>query len=190
MENEFFNNLNNELAALFNGLLSEPYAGMFRRQPEVLVGGTMEADGNYHLYMVGKEVTEADRGTFNLSVDADTSLVFRYPSVIQVRFTLCAQGLPPKQILRAQDRLMTFFFDNKMMEPLLPAAFGKYPALLERMKSKHAEIKVREENGPLNEFRFAFDYCGFYHSGNFVRQETRTKARVIEFANEANERSN
>ena len=95
---------------------------------------------------------------------------------------------------------MTFFFDNKLMEPIYPDSLNQYPALSERMKSRHAEFKVRNETAffshpalgreALKDFRFAFDYCTLYHSGNFVRQETRTKARVFEFANETNERSN
>ena len=199
MENDFLITVTEELATLFNSLLSDSAGGMFRRQHEVMVGGSPTGDSNYHLYLVGKEITQSDRGTFSTPVDKDTHLVFRSPSVMQLSYLMCAQGLPPKQVLRAQDRLMTFFFDNKMMEPILPESLLQHAALAERLKSRHAELKIREEasllpphfrtSEGLSDFRFAFDYSGLYHSGNYVRQESRAKVRVIEFANETNERS-
>jgi len=199
MENDFLITVTEGLAKLFNDLLSESGVGMFRRQHEVVVGGSPSGDSNFHLYLVTKDITQSDRGTFTVPSDKDTHLVFRSPSVIQMSYALVAQGLAPRQVLRAQDRLMTFFFDNKMMEPILPESLKQHPALAERIKSRHAELKVREDLSLLppsfqskeflNEFRFAFDYSGLYHSGNYVRQESRAKVRVIEFANENNERS-
>ncbi len=190
---DYFANLAQSMTTLLNGVLKDN-GGLFRRAPQVVFGvPASTTSGDFHLYVVGKSGLDQEKGTFLSDNSKDKYLVFRNPTRLTVSFSLVGLNLPSSATLRAYDKLCAFFFDSKTFEPFLPESFQSVPTLFDRMKAHKAEIRMREvsfdpKSLPREEFQFHFDYQALYHSGNPLREEYKTKQRVIDI-NDSTERN-
>jgi len=190
---DYFSYLAQSMTTLLNGVLKDN-GGLFRRSPQVVFGVPVTpVSGDFHLYIVGKSGLDHEKGTFLSEADNDKFLVFRNPTRLTVSFRLVGLNLPSSATLRAYDKLCAFFFDSKTIDPFLPDSLHKAPALFERLRACKAEIRMRELSldspaMPREEFQFHFDYLALYHSGNALREEHKTKQRVIDL-NDSTERN-
>jgi len=188
-----------QMASLLNTILREDGIQLFRRQSQVVVGGADTASGNdFTLTYTAKAGSEADKGSFSYKTSQDRFLVFRSPSRLTVGFTLVGRALPAAQQAKAYDKLMTYFFDHRAIDPFVPEEFKKFPPLHEKLLAGKAELKVNDMGiankagfaSPSGDpFYFSFDYIALYHSGNPLREEVTAKSRVVEMNNENSERS-
>lgn len=187
--NNYLNHLCESIAGLLTNVVGESSFPLLRRSSQVQLTAPYQNSNDFHLCLVGKEIMEDDKGSFTASQPPDRVFVFRNPVRMRVSFTLVSWGLARNHALKAHDRLTSYFFDNRSVEAFLPESFKKFPALLERMQSKRAELNVREVATNLGSvsssgnFEFGFDYTALYHSGNMLREESRVKSRVLEFNN-------
>lgn len=190
-EQNFFENLSQGLADLLNQVLSEP-AGLFRRGRTVIAGQTNESNNsNYTLQLLEPRWNELEKGTFTIRKSEDVFLVYRNPSKVTVRYALLASDLQTNEVLNAYDKIHSYFFDHRTLEPIIPTHLRNNPFLNERLTSLKAEIRPiasQELSFKGNEFsslfQFSFDYTALYHSGNALREETKTKSRIFEFGSE------
>lgn len=189
----YLNHLCESVARLMNGIVSERSIPLLRQPPQVVLTAPYPGSTDFHLCMVGRELLEDDKGSFRCSVLPDGFLVFRSPVRMRTSFSLVGTSVNHGWALKAYDRLTTYFFDNRSVGPFLPESFAKYPDLYDRMKGHRGEIRVRQQTAETvsnNGFSFGFDYIALYHSGNPLREEQRTKTRIIEMnSNDAHERS-
>jgi hypothetical protein len=192
-QTEFFAHLAEAMTSLLNGVLKESAFALFRRSPEVVFGGPSGVvSPDFHLNMIGRSINESDKGTFNVPLPPDRFVVYRVPARVTASFTLVGRGIPAITSLKAYDKLYSYFFDHRSLEPFVPEGYRRRSGLYERLLSQKAEIKVRPDVAPITSgelFQFTFDYLALYHSGNPLREEVRTKQRVIEYSNDPNERS-
>ncbi len=188
---DYFTNLAQSMTLLLNGVLKDS-ASLFRRSPQVVFGSPLSAASqDFHLYIVGKSGLDQEKGTFLCESAQDKFVVFRNPSRMTISFSLVGTAVPSAIALRAYDKLCAFFFDSRTIDPFLPEGFKAFPALFDRMRAHKADIRIqsREPNTTRGEeFRFDFDYMALYHSGNPLREEHKTKQRVIDI-NDGTERS-
>ncbi len=181
--NSFLNHLCESMAELLNGVVAERSFPFLRSTPQVVLTTPSDKSPDLHLCVIERALVEDDKGSFNCALPPDRYLVFRNPVEMRVSFQLVGMGLNRMQSLGAYDRLTSFFFDNRSIEPFLPTSYAKYSSLFEKLKSRKAELKFRgqEKNfDPRQNFSFGFDYLALYHSGNPMREEQRVKTRVIE----------
>src|SRR5438045_2474240 len=121
---------------MLNRSLQDPFVGIFRRQPQVLLaGGREDLDSMFYLRLVGREFLESERGTFSSSLDGDNFFVFRVPAHVRSSFELRSRGLSPQQLLRSEDKLVSFFFENRLLETILPESLKLFPALWDRLRA-------------------------------------------------------
>lgn len=195
-QSEFITHVTRNVAGLLNTILREDGLQLFRRNPQVVIGHSeMLGNGDFHLDYSLRTGSENDKGSFNYKTAQDRFIVFRTPSRMTVSFLLSAKGLNAQLQSRSYDRLMTYFFDHRAIDPFVPEAFKKFPPLYERLLAGKAELKVNEvglssrSNNGSDQFLFSFDYVALYHSGNPLREELTAKSRVVEMVNENSERS-
>ena len=197
----FFAYLAEGVVSLMNDILKEGGLSLFRKANEVeLASGSSMGSANFQLHLLKKSEPEDSKGTFSINSGSasasDRVVVFRNPTRIAVTFALVAQNLPAEKQLRAMDKLSTFFFDNRSVEPFVPPGYGQYPQLMDKLKASKAEFKLSIESPfsstqteAVKTFCFAFDYLALYHSGNPLREERIAKQRVIEYSTDPSERS-
>ncbi|MBI4403744.1 MAG: hypothetical protein HY537_06270 [Deltaproteobacteria bacterium] len=187
-EIDYFGNLGRGMERLFNEVLKEDGIALFRRHPRVVFGAESSALSNdLALSITSKTLMDGDKGTFTCLNGSDVYLIFRSPSPVKVSFLLSGVRLQAQQKLRLDNRLMSYFFDNKGIDPILPDNLKEFPALFERLNQQKAEIQIRNEtmaSADTNLFRFTFDYIALYHSGNPLRVEQKVKQRVIDYTND------
>jgi hypothetical protein len=189
---DFFASIAEGTTNLLRGVLRESGYSLFRKGPEVVFGkAPTGSDYDYHLVLVAQSVSELEKGTFNVAVPPDRFLVYRNPSRITISFALMANGLPSSQALRAHDKLYSYFFDNRAIDAFLPESLRGRVGLCDRLTSQKAELRMKvDPDGDkawLYEsvpelFLFQFDYLALFHSGNPLREEVRTKQRVIDYS--------
>jgi len=137
-----------------------------------------------------KSLSDGEKGSFTCASEDEGFLVFRNPVKIKTSFALVGPGVSVPQALRAQDRLMSYFFDHRTIDPYMLEHFLKYPKLHEKLSAQKAELRMTDVvEKDFGGFYFGFDYTALYHSGNPLREEQRAKMRVLDFANEQTERS-
>ncbi len=180
---DYFNHVARAVVNLLNEVLKEEGNHFFRKTPQVVLGYSNGDD--YALTLGGNVQIEQDKGTFTAFMGEDRFMVFRNPGKITLPFSLAGQGT---QSLKAYDRLMSYFFDHRSIDPFVPERFKMYPPLYERLAGYKAELKLREQDSLSADYlSFGFDYSALYHSGNCLREETKTKQRVINL-NDSSER--
>lgn len=191
---DFYGQLAQGVLGLMNDILKENGLSLFRRSTQVELASPQGNGAIFQLHLVGKSECEDSKGTFSINIPNDRVMVFRNPTKVSVSFILTGTGVSVDQRMRAWDKLSTYFFDNKTVEPFLPTGFQRFPALWEKMRAQKAEFRPTAESPspnalPLEETLFAFDYVALYHSGNPLREEKVAKQRVIEYSNDHSERS-
>lgn len=197
----YFTHLSQQVAEMLNRVLKEDGFSFFRKHAAVTFGNGGPASA-YVLSLVRAVETAEDRGTFTAKLpgDNDRFVVYRSPTRMTASFLLEGKSLPASERLDALDKLTQYFFDNRTIDPILPENFAVSTSLRERMLSAKAELRqvdvqpfVSSQGQSLatmsDRFVFAFDYCALFHSGNVLREETKTKQRVIDL-NDTNQRSN
>lgn len=187
----YFETLGNGVAGLISSILDEPGL-LFRRSRQVVFGPLTSANRqDYSLRIVSQSGMDTSSGTFNTKTSDDRFLVFRSPVKLTVGFSLLADGMGGAANMKAYDKLYSYFFDHKTIEPYLPESVRTQGALYEKLSSFKAELKVRPAAEDASKsgldadvFRFDFDYTALYHSGNPLREEFKAKTRVFDFTNE------
>ena len=190
---DYFSHLTRSVAQMLQSILCDQ-GSIFRRGPQVVVGNALTPSGlDFYLGMNQRRIHEQDKGTFSCPVASEKFLVFRNPVKVCVGFSLRANNFHAEHRMRAYDKLVSFFFDQKSIEPFLPLAYQEYPGLYGRLASAKAELRINDapitDGSGLDSFQFNFDYLALYHSGNPLREEQKTKQRVIEYFNGSTERS-
>lgn len=188
---DFIGHVGRSIAEKLNEVLREEGLQLFRRHPQVILGAPDGLSGSdFYLQYTATTAMEGDKGSFSYMTSQDRFLVFRSPSRMTLNFTLSARGLTPAAQSRAYDRLLSFFFDHRGIDPYVPNYFRSFPPLNEKLLSGKAELRVSEMGIPTGDhFFFSFSYVALYHSGNPLREEVKAKTRVVELANESSERS-
>lgn len=197
-EPTFYSHLYRSMGNWLTEILREPSLNPFRRTPQVKLGAPSSPfDEDFHLVYAGKRHLDSDKGTFTVAMEEERLLVFRAPVRMAASFVLMGGPLAAPHVMRAYDRLTTYFFDNRTMDPFLPEAFRSYPALYARLSAHKAELALAEEPAALGaateerteragRLRLGLVYTALYHSGSPLREETRVTSRVIDYQNDKN----
>ncbi len=192
--NNFMNHLCHSVAYLLGEIVAERSIPLIRSNPQVVLTAPFPTSQDFHLCLLGRQLLDEDKGSFSSASTSDGILVFRNPVRVKLSFALIGTGVSRTQSLKANDRLTSYFFDTRAIEPFLPQDFQRYPALFERMRATKVELRMRDQltdsiSSNLSSFVFGFDYAALYHSGNPLREEQRVKTRIIDFNSDSNERS-
>jgi hypothetical protein len=171
---DYFSSVTSGLVNLLNDILKEEGSSLFRRGPQVIYGSQSGSD--YALSLRGSIDITQEKDTFISPVSDDRFLVFRIPGKIRMPFVLTGPG---NHSFSAYDKLLSYFFDHRSLDPFVPERLKRYPPLYERIFSHKAEIRMKQ--GDASSLSFGFEYSALYHSGNFLREEAKTKQRVVEF---------
>lgn len=190
MSATYFSFLTQSLAEHLGNVIGD--RRFFRRSPAVVFGQS-GSGSDMTLYLTGQKILEPSRGTMNFRNGSANFLVFKKPARVQYSFLLHGKNLSASTKLEVFDKLMTYFFDTQSIQPFVPAAYNKYPALYEFLKQQPASFDMPLTGAatpgepPDDEFNFPFQYTALYHSGNLFREDAAVSERVIDYP--ANERS-
>src|SRR5262249_1276923 len=119
-QKDFLIHLTRSISDFVQGILNEGSFGFFRRSPQVVLGNALIASStDFYLAISRRTIQGQDKGTFNCPVGLERFLVFRNPEKIRFEFTLSANNLHSESRLRALDKLVSFFFDHRTIEPFI-----------------------------------------------------------------------
>lgn len=172
------------ISKLLNEIVSDGSSSLFRKTPQVVLTQAAQGSTDLHLSLIKKTMSDTEKGTFTSPFGENGFMVFRNPVRLKATFSLVGTAITNASSLRAMDQLMGYFFDHRTLEPILPKSFSKYPKLFEKMASQKAELRMTEADASQTQsqgFFFTFEYLALYHSGNPLREELKTKTRIIDF---------
>jgi len=183
-QTNYLSHLNESLATLMAQVLddSAPLTGMLGlfRRPQTL------ATGGYTLDLLRHEIVEENKGTLLDPVNDERVLVFRTPARLKATFRLSHHSLSGPARLAALDKLTSWFFDHRSLEPFFPESMAQFPALRDALTTQRADLRlVAPAEPPPFGFHFVFEYAALYHSGTALREEVRVRTRTVVFPDNA-----
>ncbi len=188
MSNNFLKNLTRSVEEILTEVLAADAYTLFKRSARVVSGVPFSPSStDYHLVFVGQEWSSREQGTFRCEDGKGASLVLRNPSRIRVTYQLLAAQGAVTSRLEAWDRLVAFFFDNPVRDPILPEALKEIPGLYDRLNQEKAVFALLPPVAPTNVLsgqepvHLSFQYSALYHSGAVLNKESLVKQRVIEY---------
>jgi hypothetical protein len=183
---DYLNFLCQEVSKLLNSILVEETGLFFKKQSQVQFSKPFEGSSDLHLCLKEKILNESNPGTFTVE-NEDHFTVYRNPARIKISFELKGDSIPVNLALKASDKLTNYFFDHRTLEPFLPETYKEEPVLYKKLSAQKAEIQMT--NHSFENCYFAFDYSALYHSGHPLKDEQRTKTRIIDLNKNTLERS-
>lgn len=179
----YLSHLSEQLATLMAQVLDDSASGgvlgLFRRPPSSAALSTR----GFALDFLRHEIVEEHKGTLVETRDDDRVVVYRAPARIKATFRLSHPSLSGAARLQALDKLTSWFFDHRSLEPFFPEACVASPALREALTAQRADLRlVTPELVPSSGFHFVFEYAALYHSGTALREEVRVRTRTVNFS--------
>ena len=181
----YLSHLSESLATLMAQVLDESATsggvlGLFRRPASL-------ANAGFTLDLVRHEIVEEHKGTVVEARDDERVAVYRAPARLKATFRLSHPSLAGTARLQALDKLTSWFFDHRSVDPFFPEACGASPALREALTAQRAELRLGvsppgPEAAVSASFHFVFEYAALYHSGTALREEVRVRTRTVNFS--------
>lgn len=177
----YFGFVTESFVGFLNEIVKEPTHFSLFRKPNPTLEIRKEVIGAPLRAELGlPDIKEEPSSTFTSQSDGRV-LVFRNPIPFKLSINVYAELASTAECFRIFDKWFSYFFDNRSIEAFVPTFFQKYGDLNQKLVNTKAEVRLQKSpfegtTAPL----VCFTYSHLYHSGNPLREEFKTKQRVLD----------
>lgn len=178
--------LNEILQAVYQEVrpLIEVNQGVFGifRGPKLRIDDQKQfSEGDFYFYPRAIDFETESKGSLTLKKEDGSFLTYRSAGQVRVEFVLSARGLSLATSLKTVEKLLQYFFDNRVFAAVVPQALSSQKELYEYLLSLKAEIRPLKTGGQVSlqsNIEFPFEYVGPFHSGMTHAQSAPVRKRA------------